>query len=66
MQSNDSAMVDRAAYDRATEKVKQALALLVAARGDLHSWAPPTAINDLETAEAILKGLPSRLPLRDE
>jgi hypothetical protein len=66
MQTNDGALVNEGAYDRATAKVKQALELLAAARGELQSWAPPTAINDLEAAEAILKGLPARLPPREK
>ncbi len=65
MQANDGVYVDHAAYDRAVQKISQALDLLREARGELQSWAPPAAVNDIEAAEAVLQGVPARLPARD-
>ena len=65
MATEGNAYVDQAAYDRALQKIEQALSLLREVRGELQSWAPPAAINDLEAAEAVLQGVSARLPARE-
>jgi hypothetical protein len=65
MANEGNAYVDQASYDRALQKIEQALSLLGEVRADLQSWAPPSAINDIEAAEAVLRGVPARLPARD-
>ena len=62
MEASDRAHA--AEHERALQKISQALELLREARAELQSWAPPSAVNDLEAAESVLQALPSRLPER--
>ena len=62
--ASSGAMNDPAAQARAQQKIDQARALIREARAELESWAPPTAVNDLQAADNILAGLAARLPER--
>ena len=60
------AMNNPEAQERALQKIEQARALLREARAELQSWAPPSAINDIQAAESVLEALPARLPERGQ
>jgi hypothetical protein len=64
MQSDDWTAENRASYERARQKIDQALTLLREARSDLQPWAPPAAVNDLQAAEDVLAGFPGTLTAR--
>ena len=64
MQSSDWSTENSASYEKARQKIDQALTLLREARDELQPWAPPAAVNDLQAAEDVLKGFPGRLTAR--
>ncbi len=64
MQSGDWTTENSASYERARQKIDQALTLLREARAELQPWAPPAAVNDLQAAEDVLQGFPAKLKAR--
>ena len=64
VQSDDWSTENRGSYERARQKIDEAIALLRAARKELQPWAPPAAVNDLQAAEDVLAGFPGPLRAR--
>ena len=64
VQSDDWSTENRASYERARQRIDQAIILLREARDELQPWAPPAAVNDLQAAEDVLAGFPGPLKAR--